>query len=109
MGGFIKSYATQGAGGDSSHAIMNYFAPEKIPALTKLATEYAVFNGWFSSIPGPTICNRAFAHYGTSFGNVDMNLFLVACRRVTITRLLASKLSWPLAAKFCSPSNSIPT
>jgi phospholipase C len=77
MGGFIKSYATQGAGGNSSHAIMNYFAPEKIPVLTKLATEYAVFNGWFSSIPGPTICNRAFAHYGTSFGNVDMNLFLV--------------------------------
>jgi phospholipase C len=77
MQGFIKSYATQGAGGDSSHAIMNYFPPEKLQVLTKLATEYAVFNGWFSSIPGPTICNRAFAHYGTSFGNVDMNLFLV--------------------------------
>jgi phospholipase C len=77
MQGFIKSYATQGAGGDSSHAIMDYFAPEKIPTLTTLATEYAVFNGWFSSIPGPTICNRAFAHYGTSFGNVDMNLFLI--------------------------------
>src|SRR5258708_6181534 len=77
MQGFIKSYATQGAGGDSAHAIMNYFAPEKIPVLTKLATEYAVFNGWFSSIPGPTICNRAFAHYGTSFGNVDMNMLLI--------------------------------
>jgi hypothetical protein len=33
---------------------------------------------------------------------------LVACRRVTITRLLASKLSWLLAAKSCSPSNSSP-
>ena len=33
---------------------------------------------------------------------------LVACRRVTITRLLASKLSWPVAAKSYSPSNSIP-
>jgi DNA-binding LacI/PurR family transcriptional regulator len=32
---------------------------------------------------------------------------LVACRRVTITRLLASKLSWLLAAKSCSPSNSV--
>lgn len=77
MRGFIKSYATQGASGNSSHAIMNYFTPEKIPTLTTLATEYAVFNGWFSSIPGPTICNRAFAHYGTSFGNVDMNMFLL--------------------------------
>jgi phospholipase C len=77
MQGFIKSYATQNSNVNVSHAIMNYFAPEKLPVLTKLATEYAVFNGWFSSIPGPTICNRAFAHYGTSFGNVDMNLFYV--------------------------------
>src|SRR6476646_4266418 len=78
MQGFVKSYATQGTGTQGSHAIMNYFSPEKIPVLTTLATEYAVFNGWFSSIPGPTICNRAFAHYGTSFGNVDMNMFLVS-------------------------------
>lgn len=77
MQGFVKSYATQGTGTQGSHAIMNYFPPEKLPILTTLATEYAVFNGWFSSIPGPTICNRAFAHYGTSFGNVDMNLFYV--------------------------------
>src|ERR1035438_5938166 len=34
---------------------------------------------------------------------------LVACRRVTITIALASKLSWPVAAKSCSPSNSILT
>src|SRR6266481_1515271 len=77
MQGFIKSYATQGTNINASHAIMSYFPPANVPVLTKLATEYAVFNGWFSSIPGPTICNRAFAHYGTSFGNVDMNLFYV--------------------------------
>ena len=77
MQGFVKSYGTQGANVQDSHAIMKYFTPDKIPVLTTLATEYAVFNGWFASIPGPTICNRAFAHYGTSFGNVDMNMFLV--------------------------------
>jgi phospholipase C len=77
MQGFIRSYATQGTGVQGSHAIMNYFPPDKLPVLTTLATEYAVFNGWFSSIPGPTICNRAFAHYGTSFGNVDMNMFYI--------------------------------
>jgi phospholipase C len=80
MDGFIKSYATHGAGGTSSHAIMHYFpveGPRRLTVLQTLATEFAVFNGWFSSIPGPTICNRAFAHYGTSFGNVDMNMFLM--------------------------------
>ena len=35
-----------------------------------------MFNRWFSSIPGPTLCNRAFAHYGTSFGHVGMERLL---------------------------------
>ncbi|MGH9565424.1 MAG: alkaline phosphatase family protein [Candidatus Angelobacter sp.] len=77
MDGFIKCYKTQGASTDESHAIMNYFTPQQLPVLTTLATEYALFNGWFASIPGPTLCNRAFAHYGTSFGNVDMNIFYI--------------------------------
>jgi len=40
---------------------------------------------------------------------VEAKTELVTCRRVTITRRLASKLSWPLAAKSCLPRNSIPT
>lgn len=75
MQGFIKSYFEQRRDVDHSHRIMSYFKPERIPILTGLARNYAVFNGWFSSIPGPTLCNRAFAHYGTSFGEVGMNLF----------------------------------
>lgn len=75
MQGFVKSYFQQRANVNSSHSVMYYFTPEKLPVLTTLATEFAVFNAWFSSVPGPTICNRAFAHYGTSFGNVGMNLF----------------------------------
>jgi phospholipase C len=75
MQGFVKSYYQQRKDVEHSHKIMYYFTPEKLPVLTTLATEFAVFNGWFSSIPGPTICNRAFAHYGTSFGQVSMNMF----------------------------------
>jgi phospholipase C len=75
MQGFIKSYFEQRRDVGHSHRIMSYFKPERIPILTGLASNYAVFNGWFSSIPGPTLCNRAFAHYGTSFGEVGMNLF----------------------------------
>ncbi len=62
----------------SSRATLRRAPTSTLPTLlARLATEYAVFNGWFSSIPGPTICNRAFAHYGTSFGQVDMNLFYI--------------------------------
>ena len=72
-----SSYFHQRQDVEHSQKIMYYFPPEKLPVLTTLATEFAVFNRWFASIPGPTICNRAFAHYGTSFGRVDMNLLYV--------------------------------
>jgi phospholipase C len=77
MQGFVKSYFNQQRDVQHSHKIMYYFPPEKLPVLTTLATEFAVFNRWFASIPGPTVCNRAFAHYGTSFGQVSMDIFYV--------------------------------
>jgi phospholipase C len=75
MQGFVKSYFNQQQNTAHSHDILYYFTPDKLPVLTTLATNYAVFNRWFASIPGPTICNRAFAHYGTSFGQVSMDVF----------------------------------
>jgi phospholipase C len=77
MEGFIRSYFNQRRDVKHSQKIMYYFPKEKLPVLTTLALEFAVFNRWFASIPGPTVCNRAFAHYGTSFGRVDMNLLYV--------------------------------
>jgi phospholipase C len=75
MQGFVKSYFNQRGDVGHSQKIMYYFTQSDLPVLTTLALEFAVFNRWFASIPGPTICNRAFAHYGTSFGRVDMNPF----------------------------------
>lgn len=75
MKGFVKSYYNQRRDTNHSHRIMYCFKQSDLPVLTTLALEFAVFNRWFASIPGPTICNRAFAHYGTSFGRVDMNPF----------------------------------
>jgi phospholipase C len=77
MQGFVKSYFNQQRDLKHSQKIMYYFAQKDLPVLTTLALEFAVFNRWFASIPGPTICNRAFAHYGTSFGRVDMNLLYI--------------------------------
>ena len=75
MKGFVKSYYDQQRDIAQSHKIMYYFEPDKLPVLTGLATQFVLFNGWFASIPGPTFCNRAFAHYGTSFGQVGMDIF----------------------------------
>jgi phospholipase C len=74
MQGFVKAYFEQTNNVPKSHNIMKYFSPGDLPVLTTLATRYAVFTRWFSSIPGPTLCNRAFAHFGTSFGNTGMSV-----------------------------------
>src|SRR5579872_1784104 len=77
MQGFITSYFHQRQDLEHSRRIMYYFKQSDLPVLTNLALQFAVFNRWFSSIPGPTICNRAFAHYGTSFGQVGMDIFYI--------------------------------
>ncbi len=92
MQGFVKSYFQKQRNVAHSRKILYYFTPDKLPVLSNLATEFAVFNRWFSSVPGPTICNRAFAHYGTSFGNVGMNVFYLGKQYKSIyERLLAAK------------------
>jgi phospholipase C len=74
MKGFIRSYFHQRKDVEHSRTIMYYFTAKQLPVITTLAAEYAVFDRWFASIPGPTLCNRAFAHYGTSFGHVGMEM-----------------------------------
>ena len=92
MQGFVRSYFNQQQNVAHSRDILYYFTPDKLPVLTTLATEFAVFNRWFSSIPGPTICNRAFAHYGSSFGQVSMDVFYTNAQYKSIyERMLATK------------------
>src|ERR1700712_3706247 len=81
MDGFIRIFQKQQQPDvPTSHHIVYTFSadpPNNLPVLHTLATEFAVFNRWFASIPGPTLCNRAFAHYGSSFNNVGMNVFYI--------------------------------
>jgi phospholipase C len=91
MQGFVKSYFNQRRDVNHSQKIMYYFKQADLPVLTTLALQFAVFNRWFASIPGPTICNRAFAHYGTSFGRVDMNPFdIIEPFKSIYSRLIAA-------------------
>jgi phospholipase C len=74
MGGFVTNYGVQPGGTlAASRRVMKCFDPRKLPALSVLAKEYAICDRWFSSVPGPTLPNRAFAHAATSLGHVDMN------------------------------------
>src|SRR5580698_1590086 len=70
MSGFAQSYEQQGG---NPADIMRCFEPSQLPVLSALARQYLICDQWFSSVPGPTLPNRAFAHFGTSFGRLDMS------------------------------------
>lgn len=66
MKGFLKSYDDPTGG--SGVEIMDQFTEEAVPILTQLSKEFALFDGWFASVPGPTMPNRAYAGSATSAG-----------------------------------------
>jgi phospholipase C len=73
--GFAYNYATSKSEGtglpryDLIGDIMLHFDTKKdLPPTYQLATEYAVCDHWFSSLPGPTWPNRFFVHGGSSAG-----------------------------------------
>jgi phospholipase C len=67
--GFVYSYAKSvGISIEEAKVIMSAFTPDRLPVLTTLAKEFAVFDQWFSSMPGPTWPNRFFIHAATSGG-----------------------------------------
>ncbi|HEX8853916.1 MAG TPA: alkaline phosphatase family protein, partial [Pyrinomonadaceae bacterium] len=82
MKGFVKSYQSMTGNVARSHNIMKCFAPGRLPALSTLAREYAVCERWFSSVPGPTLPNRAFAFGATSLGRVDNNPNYLALKTI---------------------------
>jgi phospholipase C len=51
--------------------VMECFQPDQLPVMTALAQEFALFNFWYSSLPGPTWPNRFFVHAATSGGLTD--------------------------------------
>ncbi len=80
--GFVANYATsvsERAPGSPSpprpadvHDVMQCFdMPRQLPVLHQLATEFAVCDHWFSSLPGPTWPNRLFLHGASSAGWAD--------------------------------------
>ena len=51
--------------------VMHGFPPARVPAISTLAKEFAVFDNYFASLPGPTFPNRLFFGSGTSHGFID--------------------------------------
>ncbi len=73
MNGFLSRGRAAAASQDVNlgRLVMDCFDYGKVPYITSLAREFALFNFWFSSLPGPTWPNRFFVHAGTSGGLTD--------------------------------------
>ncbi|HEY2632567.1 MAG TPA: alkaline phosphatase family protein [Solirubrobacteraceae bacterium] len=67
--GFVVSYVEAG-GGKNPGEIMKCYTPAELPVLNALATNFAVCDSWYSSMPGPTWPNRFFA-MAASAGGLD--------------------------------------
>jgi phospholipase C len=68
--GFVVDYA-KATGRNGPIEIMKPFSPVQLPVISALATNFAVSDRYFCSVPSQTWPNRSFVHAGTSNGNVN--------------------------------------
>lgn len=72
--GFAANYATSTSEGpapaaaDIGDVMACFTTATQLPVLYQLATQFAVCDHWFSSLPGPTWPNRFFVHGASSSG-----------------------------------------
>ena len=76
MKGFLQNYASiwwQGqweSEREKITAVMETYTEHELPIFYGLGRHYAVSDSWFCSVPSDTNPNRAFAHCGTSEGQI---------------------------------------
>lgn len=94
-GGFIENYATIEKKPWRPQRIMHYFGSSDLPVFDHLARDFCVCDRWFSSIPGPTQPNRAYALAGESQGRKKNHRFPMGIYDVpTVFDVLPKKVSW---------------
>jgi len=71
MNGFLFSALHTAQQEKDALRIMECFQPGQVTVLSALIREFALFNFWHSSLPGPTWPNRFFVHAATSGGLTD--------------------------------------
>ncbi|XP_008802791.1 non-specific phospholipase C1 [Phoenix dactylifera] len=66
MDGFAQQAHSMGLG--MARTVMSGFEPDAVPVYGALASEFAVFDRWFASVPASTQPNRFYVHSATSHG-----------------------------------------
>jgi len=68
MNGFLEN-AVNHVGKNSAPFVMSCFNKTSVPVISTLASEFAILDHWYASVPGPTQVNRMYLHSGTSHGS----------------------------------------
>src|SRR6266851_7698742 len=100
--GFVADYAQSYPKAQASDLleVMKYRPLGGLPAIHALAGDFTVCDHWYSSVPGPTWCNRLFALSGTSLGRVAMPEVIMNLRvhwydqPTLFDRLNEQRISW---------------
>jgi len=72
MNGFVYEMVVNGYNAEQVKQPMRCYNSTSLSVSSTLALEYALFDRWYASIPGPTEPNRMYFHSGTSHG-ADFN------------------------------------
>lgn len=76
MDGFIEyAVGKRGKPIDEASSLLNMFTPDRLPVMNALASEFALFERFFCSHPGPTWPNRLFQLMGSSKGCTATSVF----------------------------------
>jgi phospholipase C len=89
MDGFVINFLRQPETstdqyGRLAQRIMDYYEPEQVPVISRLARQFAVCDQWFASAPCQTWPNRFFIHTGTAGGFVNNEPTFLMCPRSSI-------------------------
>ncbi|KAI9598210.1 phosphoesterase family-domain-containing protein [Syncephalis fuscata] len=79
--------------------VMSAWPADSLPITHTLAKEFAVFDRWFASMPGPTLPNRQYLHAATSNGVTDhlyMKLVKGYQQKTIYQNLNKKKIDWKI-------------
>eukprot|EP00040_Diaphanoeca_grandis_P003851 m.26128 g.26128 ORF g.26128 m.26128 type:complete len:512 (+) comp15286_c0_seq2:50-1585(+) len=76
MDGFIEyAYQQRHFSVEKAQTVMNMFTPDRVPIMSTLASEFAIFDRFFCSHPGPTWPNRLFQLMGSAKGCTETSVW----------------------------------
>lgn len=97
MSGFIASEQIHVGRVPPGSAVMSMFNATSAPVINTLAAQFAVFDRFYASVPGPTEVNRLYVQSGTSYGlgyNDVIRLMEGVPQKTIFDQLDESGVSW---------------